>query len=69
MITFGGGTAGDLNFGDLATFNLRLFADLNQVPKLTEKLPFLKGSRLRLSVDNLGRMIKGYAQILMAMCS
>lgn len=51
--TVTGGTAGDLNFGDLATFNLRLFADLNQVPKLTEKLPFLKGSRLRLSFDNL----------------
>ncbi|WP_137869360.1 TonB-dependent receptor [Sphingopyxis sp. 2PD] len=51
--TVTGGTAGDLNFGDLATFNLRFFADLNQVPKLTEKLPFLKGSRLRLSIDNL----------------
>ena len=51
--TVTGGTAGDLNFGDLATFNLRLFADLNQQPKLIEKLPFLKGSRLRLSFDNL----------------
>jgi outer membrane cobalamin receptor len=51
--TVTGGTAGDLNFGDLATFSLRFFADLNQVPKLTEKLPFLKGSRLRLSIDNL----------------
>jgi len=51
--TVTGGIAGDLNFGDLATFNLRFFADLNQVPKLTEKLPFLKGSRLRLSIDNL----------------
>ena len=27
------------------------------------------GTNERLSVDNLGRMIKGYAQILMAMCS
>ncbi|MDR6834579.1 MULTISPECIES: ABC transporter ATP-binding protein [unclassified Sphingopyxis] len=51
--TVTGGTAGDLKFGDLATFNLRFFADLNQQPKLIEKLPFLKGSRLRLSVDNL----------------
>ena len=51
--TVTGGTAGNLNFGDLATFNLRFFVDLNQRPKLTEKLPFLKGSRLRLSVDNL----------------
>ncbi|MDZ3833513.1 MAG: ABC transporter ATP-binding protein [Sphingopyxis sp.] len=48
-----GGANGDLNFGDLATFNLRVFADFNQMPKLTEDLPFLKGSRLRLSVDNL----------------
>jgi hypothetical protein len=51
--TVTGGTAGDLKFGDLATFNLRFFVDLNQKPKLTEKLPFLKGSRLRLSVDNI----------------
>ena len=48
-----GGTAGDLKFGDLATFDLRFFVDLNQQPKLTEKLPFLKGSRLRLSIDNV----------------
>ena len=51
--TVTGGTAGDLKFGDLATFNLRFFVDLNQKAKLTEKLPFLKGSRLRLSVDNV----------------
>ncbi len=51
--TVTGGTAGDLQFGDLATFNLRFFADLGQQPKLTEKLPFLKGSRVRLSIDNL----------------
>lgn len=51
--TVTGGTAGNLNFGDLATFNLRVFMDFSQKPKLTEKLPFLKGSRLRLSVDNI----------------
>ncbi|KGB55782.1 TonB-dependent receptor precursor [Sphingopyxis sp. LC81] len=51
--TVTGGTAGDLKFGDLATFNLRFFVDLNQKAKLTEKLPFLKGSRLRLAVDNI----------------
>ena len=51
--TVTGGSAGDLKFGDLATFNLRFFVDLNQKAKLTEKLPFLKGSRLRLSVDNM----------------
>lgn len=51
--TVTGGTAGDLKFGDLATFNLRFFMDFNQKPKLTEDLPFLKGSRLRLSIDNV----------------
>lgn len=51
--TVTGGSAGDLNFGDLATFNLRFFVDLNQKPKLIEKMPFLKGSRLRLAVDNI----------------
>ncbi|WP_260580569.1 ABC transporter ATP-binding protein [Sphingopyxis sp. PET50] len=51
--TVTGGTAGDLKFGDLATFNLRVFMDFNQKPKLIEKLPFLKGSRLRLSIDNI----------------
>ncbi|WP_447761643.1 TonB-dependent receptor plug domain-containing protein [Sphingopyxis panaciterrae] len=48
-----GGANGDLKFHDLATFNLRFFADFNQMPKLTEDLPFLKSSRLRLSVNNL----------------
>src|SRR3546814_10211658 len=42
-----------LKFHDLATFNMRFFADFNQMPKLTDDLPFLKGSRLRLSVNNL----------------
>lgn len=51
--TVTGGTAGDLDFGDLATFNLRVFMDFNQKPKLLEKMPFLKGSRLRLAVDNI----------------
>ena len=48
-----GGTAGDLKFGDLATFNLRFFFDFNQKPEITKGLPFLKGSRLRLSIDNV----------------
>jgi len=48
-----GGSAGDLRFGELATFNLRFFMDFNQKPEITKNLPFLKGSRLRLSVDNL----------------
>jgi len=51
--TVAGGANGDLRFHDLATFNLRVFADFNQMPKLTEDLAFLKNSRLRLSVNNL----------------
>ena len=51
--TVTGGSAGDLEFGDLATFDLRFFVSLDQQPKLTEKLPFLKGSRLRLAIDNV----------------
>ncbi|MGV3730689.1 MAG: TonB-dependent receptor plug domain-containing protein [Sphingopyxis sp.] len=51
--TVTGGTAGDLEFGDLATFDLRFFVSLDQQPKLTGALPFLKGSRLRLSIDNV----------------
>ena len=48
-----GGSAGDLNFGDLATLNLRFLMDFSQKPEITKSLPFLKGSRLRLSIDNL----------------
>jgi hypothetical protein len=51
--TVTGGSAGDLDFGDLATFNLRFFVNLDQQPKLTGALPFLKGSRLRLAIDNV----------------
>lgn len=42
-----------LNFAPIATFNLRMFADLGRKEKLVEKVPFLKGSRVSLSVDNL----------------
>ncbi|MBN8818773.1 MAG: TonB-dependent receptor [Sphingomonas sp.] len=42
-----------LRFGDLATVNLRLFANLTQMPKLIEKMPLLRGVRVQLGVDNL----------------
>lgn len=48
-----GGANGDLKFHDLATFNLRFFANLDQMSKVTGALPFLKGSRVRLAIDNL----------------
>jgi len=44
---------GGLHFGDLATVDLRLFANLAQMPKLVEKAPFLRGMRVQLGVDNL----------------
>ncbi len=41
----------DLMFGDLATFDVRLFADLGEV--LDKQKGWLKGLRVSLSVDNL----------------
>lgn len=49
----GGLTGGDLKFGDLATINMRFFMNLDSKAKLIAAAPFLKGSRLRLSVNNL----------------
>lgn len=43
----------DLEFGSLTTFNLRVFADLGQQPKLVESVPFFKGSRISLGVQNI----------------
>ncbi|MGN6498987.1 MAG: hypothetical protein ACTHKM_02415, partial [Tsuneonella sp.] len=44
----------DLHFGDLATFNLRIFANLEQQHWLTGDTPgFWKGARLSLRVNNL----------------
>lgn len=48
------GLAGsDLNFAPLTTANLRLFANLGQQPALLRAQPWLRGSRVALSVDNL----------------
>jgi hypothetical protein len=44
----------DLRFGDLATFDLRLFVNLEQQKWLTRETPgFWKGARFSLGVDNL----------------
>tara|TARA_B100000678_G_C18222542_1_gene507522 strand:+ start:186 stop:3158 length:2973 start_codon:yes stop_codon:yes gene_type:complete len=44
----------DLYFGDLVTFDLRLFANLEQQKWLTGETPgFFKGARLSIRVDNL----------------
>ncbi|WP_129790578.1 TonB-dependent siderophore receptor [Sphingosinicella sp. CPCC 101087] len=43
----------DLTFGDLATVNLRLFADLGAQRALVRSVPFFRSSRVTLAVDNL----------------
>ncbi|WP_310498163.1 TonB-dependent receptor [Sandarakinorhabdus sp.] len=43
----------DLRFSDLTTVNLRLFVDLGQRPEVLRKAPWLRGSRISLSVNNL----------------
>jgi iron complex outermembrane recepter protein len=45
--------SGDLRFGALTSLNLRLFTNLDDRGKLTQKLKFLKGTRLVLRIDNL----------------
>nr|WP_310524785.1 TonB-dependent receptor [Polymorphobacter sp.] len=44
---------GDLFFSDLATVNLRLFADLGQRRTLVRRAPWLRGARISLSIDNM----------------
>lgn len=43
----------DLFFGDYATFNLRVFADLNQRTKLIEQVPLLKNTRITFGLNNV----------------
>jgi len=49
----GGLTGSDLRFSDLTTLNLRMFINLDDRGNLTEKIPFLKGSRIAFKVDNI----------------
>jgi iron complex outermembrane recepter protein len=48
-----GGASTDLDFSDLATINLRLFADLGVRRELVQAHPILRGMRLTFSVNNL----------------
>jgi len=43
----------DLRFSDLTTLTAFLFVNLDQQEKLVKGLPFLKGSRITLRVDNV----------------
>ncbi|MFT3965473.1 MAG: TonB-dependent receptor [Sphingobium sp.] len=52
--TSGTGTASsDLRFSDLATFNIRLFANLGQRPELVKSMPWLRGARIQIGVNNI----------------
>ena len=42
-----------LYFSDLATFDVRVFINLEQRGNLAEKIPFLKGTRVSFAVDNV----------------
>ena len=46
-------TGDDLHFSPLATFDLRLFANLGERFELVSKHPWLRGSSLRFEVDNI----------------
>ena len=43
----------DLRFGSVMNVNVFVFLDFSQRPKLVKQLPFLKGARISLSVQNL----------------
>lgn len=52
-VVTGSTAASTLDFGDLATLNLSAFMNFDSNKKLISAVPFLKGSRVRLSVMNL----------------
>jgi outer membrane receptor protein involved in Fe transport len=51
--TVGGTTRSDLFFSDSTSVNLRLFANLGQMEKLVRDVPFFRGTRVTLAVNNL----------------
>ncbi|MFN3725504.1 MAG: TonB-dependent receptor plug domain-containing protein [Allosphingosinicella sp.] len=51
--TVRGGRDGDLEFSPRTTVNLRLFANLGQMRGLVRDVPFIRGTRVTLSIDNL----------------
>ena len=54
----GGGIAPDLFFSDILTANARLYINFDNRKAIVAKLPFLKGSRLALRVNNLTNAIQ-----------
>lgn len=47
------GGASRLNFGSLATVDLRVFANFGQMPSLVKTMPFLRGARLQIGIENI----------------
>ena len=43
----------DLRFGSVTSVNLFLFSEFSMMPKLTKKVPFLKGARMSFRIENL----------------
>lgn len=43
----------DLYFNDIATFDARFFVDFNQQESVLKAVPFLKNTRLSVSIDNV----------------
>ena len=48
-----GASGGDLDFSGIVKVNARFFADLSQRKTLMDRAPWLKGSRITLSVSNI----------------
>lgn len=45
--------SGDLRFGSTTSVSLVMFMDFGQRPKLIEAVPFLKGARMSIRIENL----------------
>jgi outer membrane receptor protein involved in Fe transport len=43
----------DLRFGSTFNLDMRIFVNLDQLPSVVEQVPFLKGTRISFTVDNL----------------
>ena len=54
----GSTAASTLEFGSLATLNANVFMNFDSRKKLVEDVPFLKGARIRLSVQNITNSIR-----------
>ena len=46
-------TGGNLHFSPVATFDLRMFANFGDMPEVTVKHPWLRGSSLRFDITNI----------------